>query len=100
MLAIYLLLYGPAQFSIHPTPSMMHKSLSVESSEFQTMWSAVVMFVLTFAVLGLLLGFAEIYDSPNGSERALPNPEASGSNATATAAASAEPKEMAADTSS
>ncbi len=27
------------------------------------MWSSVVLFVLTFAVLGLLLGFAAIYDT-------------------------------------
>jgi hypothetical protein len=27
------------------------------------MWSTVVLFVLTFAVFGLLLGFAEIYKS-------------------------------------
>ena len=27
------------------------------------MWSTVVMFVLTFAILGLLLGIAEVYDS-------------------------------------
>ena len=26
------------------------------------MWSSVVLFVLTFAVLGLLLGFAAVYD--------------------------------------
>ena len=26
------------------------------------MWSTVVLFVLTFAILGLLLGFAEIYN--------------------------------------
>lgn len=28
-----------------------------------TMWSSVVLFVLTFAVLGLLLGFATVYDT-------------------------------------
>jgi hypothetical protein len=27
------------------------------------MWSSVVLFVLTFAVLGLLLGFAAVYDT-------------------------------------
>ena len=27
------------------------------------MWSTVVLFVLTFAVLGLLLGFAAVYDT-------------------------------------
>jgi hypothetical protein len=32
------------------------------------MWSTVVMFVLTFAILGLLLGFAEIYDPSQGAE--------------------------------
>lgn len=26
-------------------------------------WSTIVMFVLAFAVLGLLLGFAEVYDT-------------------------------------
>lgn len=26
------------------------------------MWSTVVMFILTFAILGLLLGIAEVYD--------------------------------------
>jgi heme/copper-type cytochrome/quinol oxidase subunit 2 len=26
------------------------------------MWSSIVLFVLTFAVLGLLLGFAAVYD--------------------------------------
>jgi heme/copper-type cytochrome/quinol oxidase subunit 2 len=28
-----------------------------------TMWSSVVLFVLTFAVLGLLLGFAAVYQT-------------------------------------
>ena len=32
------------------------------------MWSTVVMFVLTFAIVGLLLGFAEIYDSSQAVE--------------------------------
>lgn len=27
------------------------------------MWSSIVLFVLTFAVLGLLLGFAAVYDT-------------------------------------
>lgn len=27
------------------------------------MWSSVIMLILTFAVLGLLLGFAAVYDS-------------------------------------
>ena len=27
------------------------------------MWSSVVLFILTFAVFGLLLGFAAVYDS-------------------------------------
>jgi len=27
------------------------------------MWSTVIILILTFAVLGLLLGFAEVYDS-------------------------------------
>ena len=27
------------------------------------MWSSMVLFVLTFAVLGLLLGFAEVYNT-------------------------------------
>jgi hypothetical protein len=33
------------------------------------MWSTVVMFVLTFAILGLLLGFAEIYNPPESDDR-------------------------------
>jgi hypothetical protein len=31
--------------------------------DFVVMWSSVVLFVLTFAVLGLLLGFAAVYDT-------------------------------------
>jgi hypothetical protein len=30
---------------------------------FIVMWSSVVLFVLTFAVFGLLLGFAAVYDT-------------------------------------
>ena len=37
------------------------------------MWSTVVMFVLTFAILGLLLGFAEIYN-PSESDTRFGNP--------------------------
>ncbi len=29
------------------------------------MWSSIVLFVLTFAVLGLLLGFASVYNNAN-----------------------------------
>ena len=37
------------------------------------MWSTVVMFVLTFAILGLLLGFAEIYNpSESGNQTGSP----------------------------
>jgi hypothetical protein len=32
------------------------------------MWSSVVLFVLTFAVLGLLLGFATVYDTNQESQ--------------------------------
>jgi hypothetical protein len=31
--------------------------------DFIVMWSSVVLFVLTFAVFGLLLGFAAVYDT-------------------------------------
>lgn len=37
------------------------------------MWSTVVMFVLTFAILGLLLGFAEIYN-PSESDKRIDSP--------------------------
>ncbi len=33
------------------------------------MWSSVVLFVLTFAVFGLLLGFAAIYDTNQQGQR-------------------------------
>ena len=32
------------------------------------MWSSVVLFVLTFAVFGLLLGFASVYDTNQGAQ--------------------------------
>jgi hypothetical protein len=32
------------------------------------MWSSIVLFVLTFAVLGLLLGFAAVYDTNQGGQ--------------------------------
>jgi hypothetical protein len=30
------------------------------------MWSSVVIFILTFAILGLLLGFASVYNANSG----------------------------------
>lgn len=39
------------------------------------MWSTVVMFVLTFAILGLLLGFAEIYNSSEIDAERIGGPE-------------------------
>ena len=36
---------------------------SMNCHDFIVMWSSVVLFVLTFAVLGLLLGFAAVYDT-------------------------------------
>ena len=50
------------------------------------MWSTVVMFVLTFAILGLLLGIAEVYDpAGTGGDSAALEPEAGNtSNATST----------------
>lgn len=51
------------------------------------MWSTVVLFVLTFAVFGLLLGFAEIYKSGDEGQQAatLPAtaPEAIGNSTSA-----------------
>jgi hypothetical protein len=32
------------------------------------MWSSVVLFILTFAVLGLLLGFAAVYNTNQGGQ--------------------------------
>lgn len=40
------------------------------------MWSTVVMFVLTFAILGLLLGFAEIYNPSESDVGRIGSPEA------------------------
>ena len=34
------------------------------------MWSTVVLFVLTFAILGLFLGLAESYDAPINDDQA------------------------------
>jgi hypothetical protein len=36
---------------------------SINCHDFVVMWSSVVLFVLTFAVLGLLLGFAAVYNT-------------------------------------
>jgi hypothetical protein len=46
--------------------------------------STVVMFILTFAILGLLLGFAEVYDSSSTGELVIPSEDviAPGINAT------------------
>ena len=52
------------------------------------MWSTVVMFVLTFAILGLLLGFAEIYSSSESDTDRIGSPEeiiGSDGNATSSA---------------
>jgi hypothetical protein len=47
------------------------------------MWSSVVLFVLTFAVLGLLLGFAAVYDTnQEGQIRDTVIPENISSNVT------------------
>ena len=48
------------------------------------MWSTVVMFVLTFAILGLLLGFAEIYDPSEGEEPLTSDTSESTANVTST----------------
>ena len=37
------------------------------------MWSTVVMFILTFAILGLLLGIAEVYDSSGAGSLGAPS---------------------------
>jgi hypothetical protein len=55
------------------------------------MWSTVVMFVLTFAILGLLLGFAEIYNSSEGDTDRIGSPgEIAGSDGNSTFAAGQE----------
>lgn len=47
------------------------------------MWSTVVMFVLTFAIFGLLLGIAEIYDPASTvADTAALQPEVDGSSNT------------------
>ena len=50
------------------------------------MWSTVVMFVLTFAIFGLLLGVAEVYDpAGTAADTAALEPETDNtSNATST----------------
>jgi hypothetical protein len=54
-------------------------------------WSTVVMFVLTFAILGLLLGFAEIYDPSQEEEPLTSDPSESTANTTSTSAVEDKP---------
>jgi hypothetical protein len=54
------------------------------------MWSTVVMFVLTFAILGLLLGFAEIYNPSESSMGGTGSPEETTGSANATSTAGQE----------
>jgi hypothetical protein len=56
------------------------------SSSPADMWSTIVMFVLTFAILGLLLGIAEVYDRTELEEDQVSDPEFSGGNSTFPAA--------------
>jgi hypothetical protein len=49
------------------------------------------MFVLTFAILGLLLGFAEIYDPSREEEPLTSDPSESTANATSTSAVEDKP---------
>lgn len=51
------------------------------------MWSTVVMFVLTFAILGLLFGFAEIYNPSESGVDGSGSPEATTGSGNATSAA-------------
>ena len=41
--------------------SVRTKCLSINVCDIIAMWSSIIIFILTFAVLGLLLGFASVY---------------------------------------